>query len=114
MPTERSEFQVGPTKRTYYTAEQKSAEFIFEEDVLQSVIVQTVADDEHEAYAAPDALVEGLSGTAARDEVLARFGTPVKSTAASDRFSVDGVFARFGYVDDRVADVTLMRNAPGQ
>ncbi|WP_408896613.1 hypothetical protein ACJ5H2_16965 [Nocardioides sp. R1-1] len=114
LPTERSEFTVGPTKRVYYTADQSIADFLFEEDVLQSVIIQVVADDKHGAYPAPDSLIDGLSGTASRDDVLARFGTPVKSTDASDRFSVDDVFVRFGYVDDRVADITVMRTAPGQ
>ena len=113
LPEARSEYQEGGVKTTYYIADQQLAEFIFRDDLLDAVIVHTQAGDGHGAYPAPASLVDGLAGDAERDAVLARFGEPVSRRKTSDRFEVDGGFVRFGYVEDRVADISLMRRAPG-
>lgn len=113
LPEARSEYLEGGVKTTYYTADEQLAEFIFRDDVLDAVIVHTHARDGHGAYPAPASLIDGLAGDAERDAVLARFGEPVSTRKASDRFAVEGGFVRFGYVEDRVVDISLMRRAPG-
>jgi hypothetical protein len=113
LPQARDEFQEGGVRTTHYIADEQLAEFIFRDDVLDAVIVHTQPGDGHGAYPAPASLIDGLAGDAERDAVLARFGEPVSTRKASDRFEVDGGFVRFGYVEDRVVDISLMRRAPG-
>ncbi|WP_425845030.1 hypothetical protein [Agrococcus sp. TSP3-2-1] len=113
LPVERSEFDVGPSKRTYLTAEQGLGEFLFEDGALDTVFLYTQPAEGRGAHPAADSLIEGLSGTATRAEVLERFGEPEWSNAEADRFEIDGAyFVRFGYADDRVEEVTVMREAP--
>lgn len=113
LPVERSEFDVGPSKRTYLTAQDGLAEFLFEDGTLLTIFVFTQPAEDRGAYPAADALIEGLSGTATRAEVLERFGEPEWSNAQADRFEIDGeYFVRFGYADGRVEKITLMREVP--
>lgn len=113
LPSTRSDFDLGATKLSYLTSEDASTEFMFEKGVLQTVFIFTQPDDEHGAYPEPDALIEGLSGTATRDEVRAMFGEPEWSVAVADRFHVeDRLFIRFGYRDDRTTKITVMSHIP--
>jgi hypothetical protein len=112
LPTERSEYRSGTEASVYYIAERKSAEFLFENDLLEDVTVRTVADEEHGAYPTPDTLIEGLSGTATRTQTRAFFGDPEWSSASADRFKVDGGFVWVGYAEDRIAEISVMRTAP--
>lgn len=114
LPTERDEFRDSGLDRTYLVAREAGTDFVFNDGELTSVIVRTQPKGDYAAYPRPDALIDGLAGTATRDEVLARFGEPVKSTAASDRFAIDGRFLHFEYdATGHVARLTAMSRAPG-
>jgi len=111
-PFERSEFEIGPVVRVYQVAADGHAQLIFEDGVFTSAMVWVRESAERGAYVSPAPLVDGVGPETTRDEILARFGTPARSTDASDRFRVDGGFVRFGYVDGRVEEITAMRTTP--
>lgn len=116
FPATKSEFDLDGLERTYYSTEDGSVDFLFEEGALTSVIVTTQATETAGAYERGDALFAELPSTAARDEVRALLGTPEWTSEdpaeEADQFAVDGFFQHFIFVDDRIARVTLMRDDP--
>ena len=116
-PFERSQYPVGAVTRTYYVAERNHAELIFEDGVLEDVMIRLRSSEEHGAYARPDGLIDGVGPDTTREQILERFGTPEWSNAHADRFWFAGdapnrVFVRFEYVDGRVADISVTRESP--
>lgn len=115
LPIQRNEYQIGAVDRTYYVAEGRMAEFLFEDDLLRTVMIHTVADADHGRYPTPDTLIDGLSGNAPRAEVLERFGTPEwTNNESADRFQVEGGYVRFGYLDGLTCKINAMLSVPGR
>lgn len=113
LPTSRSDYDLGDMRRTYLKADDQGVEFVFEDGALRSVFIATVESPARAAYPRPDALIEGLSGTASRAEVLARFGEPEWTSDEADRFQwAAACYARFAYQDDRVVKISVMRDVP--
>ncbi|GAB2558277.1 hypothetical protein GCM10027033_14370 [Leucobacter ruminantium] len=118
-PFERSQYPVGAVTRTYYVAERKHAELIFEDGVLEDVRIWVRGSDERGAYARPEGLIDGVGPDTTREQILERFGTPEWSNAHADRFwtaedAPNRVFVRFEYVDGQVSDISLTRESPEQ
>ena len=113
LPASRSDYDLGDTHRTYLKAEDKGVEFVFEDGLLRTVFIATVDSPTRAAYPRPDALIDGLSGTASRAEVLARFGEPEWTSDEADRFQwAAACYARFAYEDGRVVKISVMREVP--
>lgn len=112
LPTARSDYDFGEGQRTYLRAEEQGVEFLYVDGALSTVFV-TTSSDEDGAYPRPDRLIDGLSATASRAEVLGRFGTPEWSSEEADRFQLaEHLYVRFGYEDDAVTEITLMQDVP--
>lgn len=108
----RSHFAIGDVTRTYFTASDTRAEFIYEEGALVSARVRVAEYDGNGAHARSDALVEGVGPETTRDEVLASFGEPEWSNDHADRFWIAAdapgkVFLRVEYVDGRVGEISV-------
>ena len=113
MPSETKEITDGDSSRLYLTAREAGTDFLFEDRELTSVIIRTQPKAKYGAYPRPDALIDGLPGTATRDDVLALLGEPEWSGPVADRFLVDGRYAHFEYdPSNRIARITLMMRAP--
>ena len=118
-PFERSQYPVGGVTRTYYVAERKHAELIFEDGVFEDARIWIRGSEERGAYARPEGLVDGVGPDTTRELILERFGTPEWSNDHADRFWIaedapNRVFVRFEYVDGRVADISVTRESPEQ
>lgn len=114
---ERSQYPVGAVTRTYYVAERKHAELIFEDGLFEDVRIWIRSSEERGAYARPEGLIDGVGPDTTREQILERFGTPEWSNDRTDRFWIaedlpNRVFVRFEYVDGRVADISATREAP--
>jgi hypothetical protein len=80
-----------------------------------SVFTYLVPQDGADAYPTPDQLIDGLPlSTAARDDVVAHLGEPLRSTEAYDIFAVNDRFVNFRYGDNgELTLVTAMVTVPG-
>lgn len=113
MPSETSEFVEGGTTQLYLTARDSGTDFLFEDRRLTTVIIRTQPKAKYGAYPRPDALIDGLSGTASRDDVRDALGAPEWSSPAADRFLVDDRYVHFEYdAAGRIARITVMTEAP--
>jgi len=76
---EISEFTSGEQISRHYLFKPAGTELLFENDILVSVMVRTRPDPDDTTYGTyprPSALIEGLSPTATRAEVMAFLGNP--------------------------------------
>lgn len=113
LPAARSDYDLGDSHRTYLKAEDKGVEFVYEDGRLRTVFISTVGTSARRAYPRPDALIDGLSGTASRPEVLERFGQPEWTSEDADRFQLaPACYARFAYESGRVVKISVMREVP--
>lgn len=110
---ERSEYEIGPVSRVYEVAADGHAQLIFEDGLFETAMVWIRATAEHSACASPETLVDGIGPETTREEIVARFGTPSRAGDDWDRFRAEGGFLRFGYVDGRVEEISVMRRTPG-
>lgn len=76
--------------------------------VLRGLLIHLVSD-ERPTYARLDALIEGLSLPATRDEVHARLGEPdqVYQRPDLEQYRFDDVNVQFDFVSDRTTAITL-------
>jgi hypothetical protein len=83
-------------------ARRGGTEFLFGAGRLVAVFVGTQPREAWGAYPRADALIDGLSGTASRAEVRARFGDPDWHTDAADRYRAGEDHLQLQYRDDRI------------
>lgn len=118
LPSTTSEFLLGSAQRTYYSTDDKSVDFLFEDDSLRSVIVSTQPTERRGSYARGDTLFEQFPATAPRATVRDVLGptewTSEEPDEEADQFAVDGFFQHIVFVDGRIAHVTLMRDDPAE
>ncbi|GHD38827.1 hypothetical protein [Mycetocola manganoxydans] len=113
LPTARSDYDLGDSHRTYLKSTDKGVEFVYEDGRLRSVFISTIDNPIRRAYPRPDALIEGLSGTATRGQVLKRFGEPEWTSEEADRFKLAAAcYVRFAYENGRVVLISVMREVP--
>ncbi len=113
LPTARSDYDLGESHRTYVKAEDQGVEFVYEDGRLRTVFISTIDTPARAAYPRPDALIEGLSGTASRAQVLERFGEPEWTSDEADRFQLAAAcYARFAYESGRVVKISVMAEVP--
>lgn len=109
---EVSEYDFDGEKSTYFVFKDAGTELLFEDDVLASAMVRTQPDPEDETYGVyprPGELVQGLSATATRDEVMAFLGTPERTGPSFDRYQVNGRYLHFEFGGDgRVARISAL------
>ena len=86
----------------HLAARSSGTEFMFSGEQLVAVFVGTQPREAWGAYPRPDALIDGLPGTAWREEVRATLGEPVWQQDGADRFAVGTDYLQFQYRDDRV------------
>ncbi|WP_408896614.1 hypothetical protein ACJ5H2_16970 [Nocardioides sp. R1-1] len=86
----------------HLAARSNGTEFMFSHNQLVAVFIGTQPREAWGVYPRPDQLIDGLSGTATREEVRARFGEPVWHKDDSDRFQVGQDYLQFEYHDDRI------------
>ncbi|GAB2679832.1 hypothetical protein GCM10027271_46360 [Saccharopolyspora gloriosae] len=90
-------------KSTHFIFKPSGTDFIFEDDVLVSIMIRTQPDSKDETYALyprPTALVDGLSPTASRTEVTALLGTPERVGPNFDRYEANGRYLHFEFDSD--------------
>lgn len=86
----------------HLAARSNGTEFMFSGEQLVTVFLGTQPREAWGVYPRPDALIDGLSGTATRDEVRAKFGEPVWQKDDADRFEVGRDYLQFQYAEDRI------------
>lgn len=105
---------MGPV-RTYRRTFKEGVSYIFDKkEVFTSAIIQTqVTNPKEVAYSSEIPLVDGLSDTASRQEVLNVLGTPEKVTERGDRFEMGSYYVMFSYNDDSTLEiVSVMSQRP--
>lgn len=86
----------------HLAARSNGTEFMFSGEQLVAVFLGTQPREAWGVYPRPEALIDGLSGTASRDEVRALLGEPVWQKEDADRFEVDGDYLQLQYRDGRI------------
>lgn len=112
MPTEHSEFDIGPSRRDYLLAEDGSSELLFEDGKLDTVFVFIQPTETRTAYAAADSLINELPALTTRAAVRALLGEPEWTNETADRFAIDTYFVRFQFENDSLAKLTVMASVP--
>ena len=115
-PFERSEVAVGSVTRTYYVGAEKHADLILADGVFTTAMIWIRADDDHGAYARPEALIDGVGPDTTREQILDRFGQPAWSNDDADRFWIAAdapgkVFVRFEYGAAGVVKISVTSSA---
>lgn len=86
----------------HLAARSNGTEFMFSGEQLVSVFLGTQPREAWGVYPRPDALIDGLSGTATRAEVRERLGEPVWASPTDDRFRVGDDYLQLHYSADRI------------
>lgn len=112
---EVDEDDIDGEKSTYFLFKPAGTEMVFEDDVLEMIMVRTQPDDLDPSfglYPRPAALVEGISPTATRAEVTAFLGAPERVGPSFDRFEANGRYLHFEYAaNDRIAKISALLEA---
>lgn len=102
-------------KSTHFIFKPAGTELVFENDVLDMVMVRTQPDSQDETfglYPRPAALVDGLSPTATRAEVTAFLGRPEREGADFDRYEVNNRYLHFEFdSNSRVTKLSALLEA---
>lgn len=100
---------------THYLFKPAGTELVFENDVLEMVMVRTQPDSQDATYGLyprPAALVDGLSATATRAEVAAFLGDPERVGPSFDRYEVNKRYLHFEFDSNgRVAKISALLEA---
>ncbi len=99
-------------KSTHFSFKRTGTDLVFENDILQMIMVRTQPDSQDETYGLyprPVALVDGLSSTASRAEVTAFLGDPERAGPNFDRYKVNGRFLHFEFArNSRVTRISAL------
>jgi hypothetical protein len=110
------EFDADGEKSTYFIFKSSGTDLLFEDDILEMIMVRTGPDSDDETYGTyprPAALIEGLSPTATRTEVTEFLGEPERVGPDFDRYEVNNHYLRFRFdPDGRVAQISAQLQAP--
>lgn len=114
---EVEEFDFDGEKSTHFDFKPAGTELVFENDVLEMIMVRTQPDSQDETYGLyprPAALVDGLSSTASRAEVSAFLGDPEHVGPNFDRYKVNRRYLHFEFdSNSRVARMSALLNPVG-
>lgn len=114
LPTKSQEFRDGGVTTTYLISEEGGTDFLFEDGVLDSVIVRTRPEPPYAAYPRTDALIDGITAASDRAAVREAIGSDPEWTGeAADRYGVGDASVHFEFDGDALALVTIMQSAPG-
>jgi hypothetical protein len=97
---EVTEYDFDGEKSTYFLFKPAGADLVFENDVLEMVMVRTQSDRQDASYGLyprPAALIDGLPPTATRAEVAAFFGDPERVGPSFDRYEVNKRYLHFEF-----------------
>lgn len=86
----------------HLAARSSGTEFMFSGERLVAVFLGTQPREAWGVHPRPDALIDGLSGTATRDEARALLGEPVWQSDVADRFAAGPDYLQLQYADDRI------------
>ena len=86
----------------HLAARSSGTEFVFAAEQLVTVFIGVLPREAWGTYPRPDALIDGLTAAASRDEVRAMLGEPVWQKDDADRFRVERDYLQFQYRDDRI------------
>lgn len=86
----------------HLAARSNGTEFMFSGEQLVAVFLGTQPREAWGVHPRPDALIEGLSGTATRAEAREHLGEPVWESDTDDRFRVGDDYLQLHYDDDRI------------
>lgn len=99
-------------KSTHFLFKPAGTDLVFENDVLEMVMVRTQPDEQDATYGLyprPAALVDGLPPTATRAEVAAFLGNPERVGPSFDRYVVNERYLHFEFGSNgRVARVSAL------
>lgn len=99
-------------KSTYFLFKPAGTDLVFENDVLEMVMVRTRPDSQDATYGLyprPAALIDGLAPTATRAEVTAFLGNPERVGPSFDRYAVNNRYLHFEFGSNgRVAKVSAL------
>lgn len=86
----------------HLAARSSGTEFMFSRDQLVAVFLGTQPREAWGIHPRPDALIDGLSGTATRAQAREHLGEPVWESATDDRFRVGDDYLQLHYDEDRI------------
>lgn len=113
---EVSEHDFDGEKSTHFLFKPAGTEMVFEEDILEMIMIRTQPDDQDTTfglYPRPAALVEGLAATATRADVTALLGDPERVGPNFDRYEANGRYLHFEFdSNSRVARISALLEAP--
>lgn len=107
-------FDFDGEKSTHFIFKPAGTDLVFENDILEMIMVRTQPDYQDEAYRLyprPEALVDGLSSTATRAEVTALLGNPERVGPNFDRYEVNQHYLHFEF--DSNGRVVSLRTTGG-
>lgn len=109
---EVSEFDFDGEQSTYFTFKPAGTDLLFENGVLEMIMVRTQRDGQDETYGLyprPTALIDGLPPTALRADVAALLGNPERVGPNFDRYEVNKRYLHFEFdSDSRVSKVSAL------
>ena len=109
---EVSEFDFDGEQSTYFIFKPAGTDLVFENDVLEMIMVRTQRDDQDETYGVyprPAALIDGLSPTALRADVTALLGSPERVGPNFDRYEVNQRYLHFEFdSNSRVTKISAL------
>lgn len=108
----------GVLKKDWLTYEFRDAGtmFSFGDDELCKIVVRVRPETGWAAYPAADALIDGVSSTTTREQLLALLGEPKKARRDSDMWQVGRRYLNVGYApaSGAIGRITVMLRTNGQ